>query len=52
MIPVRREREVEIVELGQLELGDEHRGHAVERRAAFLLNGLKRSRAARMRAPG
>ena len=30
MIPVRSERQVEGVEVGVLELGDEHRRHAVE----------------------
>ena len=42
MMPVRRLVEVELRELGMVELGDEHGRHAVERRAALLGDGLQR----------
>ena len=40
-MPVRRLFEVEFGELGMVELGDEHGGHAVERGAALLGDGLQ-----------
>ena len=41
MMPVRSDDEVEAVELGVVELGDEHGRHAVERGAALLLDRLQ-----------
>ena len=40
--PGAQRRAVEIAEVRQRELGDEHRGNAVERRAALLLHRLER----------
>ena len=48
--PGPQAREVEVVEVGVVELGDEHRRHAVERRAALVLHRLERR--ARARTPG
>ena len=41
MTPVRSVRQVELVEVGVAELGDEHRRHAVERGAALGLDRLE-----------
>ena len=41
--PGAQGRQVELREVGQLELGDEHRRHAVERRAALVLHRLAAS---------
>ena len=40
MMPVRSDVQVEGLEIGVAELGDEHRRHPVERRAALVLNRL------------
>ena len=47
MMPVRSERQVEALEFGMAELGDEHGRHAVERGAALGLDGFERSPADR-----
>ena len=52
MIPVRRIVRSNEREVGVRELGDEHRRHAVERRAALLLHRLERRARLEGRAPG
>ena len=47
MMPVRSDREVEAAELGVVQLGDEHRRHAVQRGAALGLDRLQRRAAGR-----
>ena len=39
--PGAQRRQVVVAEVGEAELGDEHGGHAVERRAALVLDGLQ-----------
>ncbi len=41
-MPVRSDDEIELCKFGMVEFGDEHRGHAVQRRAFLPLDGLQR----------